>query len=939
MAKSHAVSSGGSSSGRGIDRLIVNSAFEEPALHWRYDRLQRRFELAPGRRPAGFLRASAASKSFDDPGEFIPLELANRVRERVAAWRGAGYPGATPVTQRLLRHWQEPDVREGRRLFFCQIEAIETLIWLTEAPAAERTGIDIPGDGGPFARYCAKMATGSGKTTVMGMLITWQVLNKAAQPQDRRYTRYVLAVAPGLTVKQRLQVLIPSDKGNVYDAFALVPPGERERMNAARVDVRNWHALAPFDPNSGPKVLKLPPESDEVFARRVLGREMRSRILVINDEAHHAWRGARSTKVEGFDAESATVWIEGLDRIHRARGIATCYDFSATPFIPSGKNADEEALFGWIVSDFGLNDAIEAGLVKTPRVVVRDDTGSAVDYKSRFYHIYADESVKSDLNRRASPTEPLPDLVATAYSYLSADWARTAEAWTESRLPTPPVMISVCNRTETAARVAHAFERGMIGVPELCDPSRLLHIDSRVLAKAEARDDAPPARILAAADDEEGSEDVLPTLKRDEEYLRRQVDTVGRAGEPGESIQNVISVGMLTEGWDARTVTHIMGLRAFSSQLLCEQVVGRGLRRASYDAFDAQGLFQPEYVNIFGIPFTFLPHEGGDEGAAPPPTRPQTEVRVDPEKIAYELSWPNVLRIDHEYRPLLSLDWDDVTPLSLDATAVPTLVELAATIDGKPHLDSVRRLEIEQLAERHRLQTMVFRAALSLYDQLAPNWKGLKQDLLGQVCALVFDFVNNSGKVVIDPPLFERDDLRRRVVLALSASKIVQHLWQALRFNHAERRELIFDRDRKAVGSTGDMAPWRTTRPCAFARKSHINVVVLDSPWEDSVAFRLDNDDRVRAWAKNDHLGLEIPYVHRGVPRRYRPDFIIALNNGTTLMLEVKGQPTDESEAKRQYLAEWTAAVSAHGAFGLWVEETIFAVRDYDDAIARHVKA
>jgi len=683
----------------------------------------------------------------------------------------------------------------------------------------------------------------------------------------------------------------------------------------------------------------MPPESDEAFARRVLGREIRSRILVINDEAHHAWRGARPTKVEGFDAESATIWVEGLDRIARARGIAAAYDFSATPFVPSGKQTEEEALFGWVVSDFGLNDAIEAGLVKTPRVVVRDDSGSTVDYKSRFYHIYADDDVRGDLNRRASPTEPLPDLVVTAYSYLASDWARTADAWAQAGQPTPPVLISVCNRTETAARVAHAFQRGMIGVPELCDPTRLLHIDSRVLARAEARDEPPPAvtPVVAAAEDEDLVEEasaVVP-VRRDEEYLRRQVDTVGRVGQPGERVQNVVSVGMLTEGWDARTVTHIMGLRAFSSQLLCEQVVGRGLRRASYDTFDSEGLFEPEYVNIFGIPFTFLPHEGGDEGVAPAPTRPQTEVRLDPDKSQYELSWPNVVRVDHEFRPLLSLNWNDVSTLPLDATGIPTLVELAATIDGKPHLDSVRRLDIEGLAERHRLQTMIFRAALSLHDQLAPNWKGLKEDLLAQVAALVFDFVNRSGKIAIEPPLFARDGMRRRVVLALSASRIVQHLWQALRFEHVERRMLVFDRDRKAVGSTADMLPWRTTRPCALARKSHINVVVLDSAWEDSVAFRLDNDDRVKAWVKNDHLGLEIPYVHRGVPRRYRPDFIVALMGGTTLMLEVKGIRDDESEAKRQYLAEWTAAVTAHGAFGRWRDASIFGVAEYDFVISQ----
>jgi len=317
--------------------------------------------------------------------------------------------------------------------------------------------------------------------------------------------------------------------------------------------------------------------------------------------------------------------VGGLDRIHRARGILMCYDLTATPFAPTGRKSGEDTLFEWIVSDFGLNDAIESGLVKTPRVVVRDDGELNSKYKSKFYHIYTDLEVKPDLNRKAEPHTPLPDLVGKGYYFLGKDWLETAKSWKEGKIKTPPVMITVANITHTAARVQYAFAHKRIRIEELCDPEKILHIDSKVLDEAEAQEEPAELQVEAEAVDEGGEEadeageenaeengtgpKKKLTKKDRAELLRKTVDTIGRDGQPGEQIQNVISVGMLSEGWDAKTVTHIMGLRAFTSQLLCEQVVGRGLRRTSYEVDPKTGLFQPEYVNIFGVPFTFLPHE------------------------------------------------------------------------------------------------------------------------------------------------------------------------------------------------------------------------------------------------------------------------------------------------------------------------------------------
>jgi len=914
-----------------VDRLIINSPYEEPKRHWRYDREKRLFYLVEGRRPAGYAVASESSKTFDDPGIFVEIPLVNQIRPRVKAWREAGYPGVSSITRRLLEYWHDPEEFETRRLFFCQLEAVETLIWLTEAPPAERVGIDIPGDGGAFARQCCKMATGSGKTIVMAMVIAWHILNKVTYPQDSRFSKNVLVLAPGLTVKKRLSVLELSAPGNYYEAFRIVPGALLDKLRQGRVLVRNWHALAWETEEQVKKrrsVDKRGPKSDEAYTREVLGDMANARgLLVINDEAHHAWRV--NLEAEGRylrtrdlkdSAEEATVWVGGLDRLHRSRGILTCYDFSATPFTPSGKKSSEEALFGWIVSDFGLNDAIESGLVKTPRVVVRDDAvPDAKTYKSRLYHIYNDPEVKDDLNRRARAEEPLPDLVLSAYYLLGYDWSETQKAWSEAGLPTPPVMITVCNHTETAARVKHAFDTKRIHIDQLCDPEHILHIDSKVLDEAEAREEpVATAESPEAGDevvtDEEPAERKL-TKTEQAELLRRMVDTVGKVGQPGERIQNVISVGMLSEGWDAKTVTHIMGLRAFTSQLLCEQVVGRGLRRTSYEVNPETGLFEPEYVNIFGVPFTFLPHEGGPDGPPPPPA-PKTAVEPDSRKTRFEIRWPNVVRVDRIFEPRLTLDWARVRPLELDASQTAQVAELAPILEGKPDITKLSRIELERLAREFRTQRIVFEAARDVFDQMKHEWRGSREVLLAQLVRLVEQFIR-SELIVIRPPLFFQDELRRRLIIALIMSRIVQHVWEAVRQENTEQLMPVFDRDRP-IGSTGDMRTWYTGRPCERTRKSHINVCVYDSTWEASDAFVLDNSEQVDAWVKNDHLGFEVLYVYRGIVRKYRPDFMVRLANGAMLVLETKGEDTEQDQVKHRYLDEWVQAVNAHGGFGLW---------------------
>jgi type III restriction enzyme len=908
-----------------IDKLIINSPYEEPQHYWKYERETRSFTLEAGRRPAGYVVASEGSKAFDDPGKFIEIPLVNQIRPRVTAWREHPtnpYAGVTGITKRLLEHWYDLEERQEHRFFFCQLEAIETLIWLTEAPQAEKVGIDIPSDGGLFQRLCSKMATGSGKTIVMAMLIAWQVLNKVTYPQDTRFSKHILVVAPGLTVKSRLQVLNPSSIGNYYEEFNVIPPGLYEKLRQGKVLIRNWHALNwETEEQLGKKrsVDKRGAKSDEAYVREVLG-DMASahNIMVINDEAHHAWRIPAESKVKGLkkeDIEEATKWIGGLDRIHRSRSILSCYDFSATPFAPSGKQVYEEALFPWIVSDFGLNDAIESGLVKTPRVVIRDDGRLSKDYKSRLYHIYNDPEVKDDITRKAEAHEPLPDLVANGYYLLGKDWLETVNKWKESAHETPPVMITVANRVETAARIEYAFNHKKIRIDELCVPERILHIDSKVLEMAESQDEETPVEN-PVEEAEENNEPVHRLSKKEiAEQLRKKVDTIGKVGKPGEQIQKVISVGMLSEGWDAKTVTHIMGLRAFSSQLLCEQVVGRGLRRTSYEVNKETGLFDAEYVNIFGVPFTFLPHESHD-GPPPPPTSPKTRIEPVKEKQQYEICWPNITRIEHSYRSKLALNISQVNPLKLDAYDTATLAELAPIVDGKPDITKISQIDLEKLGKKYRWQKVIFTAAIDVYDQMKPNWPNSKEILLAQLIKLIEGFIS-SGKIRIFPPLLNQDDVRQRILIMLNMNKVVQHIWEAIRFENTEAITPVFNTD-NPIRSTGDMGTWYTGKPCEPSKRSHINFCVFDSRWEATEAFELDRNPNVEAWVKNDHLGFEILYIFKGIVQKYRPDFLIRLKNGNYLVLETKGKDTQQDKTKREFLDEWVRAVNQHRGFGNW---------------------
>ena len=906
--------------------LVINPPFEEPKKYWRFNRNTGVHELAgsdenPERRPAGYVVYNTRQQGGDSR-QLVLLDLAQEIREAVGKWRDGKYPGVTATTRRLLRHWSRESRQrpEERPFFFCQLEAIETLIWLAETPEGVEKSATIQGDGGPFSRVCAKMATGTGKTAVMGMLVAWQVLNSAERPRDLRFSREFLAVTPGLTVKRRLEVLHPSSEGNIYDEFRIVPPDLRERLNKARLKIHNWHALSwESDEKLAKKrtVDKRGAWSDGYYAQHVLRDVGKSgRLVVINDEAHHAWRWPKEEAGENLyadsgrpiwqlpagvkvdaDKDAAKVWLQGLDRLNRTRPILQCYDFSATPFVPTGHANVQATVFPWIVSDFGLNDAIESGLVKIPRIVARDNTMWDAEMKrSRFWHIYSDQGVEPDIKRKDQNLEKvqLPSLVTAAYSHLGESWKKSRARFKREKRKVPPVMISVVNNTTTAARILYAAQQGLV-LDGACssEEEQTLSINSEILKKAEKGEGGAKADEIRAA-----------------------VDGVGKSGS---KLEHVISVAMLSEGWDAKTVTHIMGLRAFTSQLLCEQVVGRGLRRMDHD-LQENGMFSEETVNVFGVPFDILEDDGRGHESPPAPVE-KTRIEVDPAKAEYEMTWPRVSRVSMSLSPRLRLNWDDIDPMILRGAETELEVEMQKVVDGKTLGEGdLERIDLLKL-DPFRTQRLAFQAADETLKYRPKNWPEDRAFLVAQLILLAEEFFRRKVEMRPPPRPGREGEIYRRLMLGLRFSDVLKHFFERVHLDNAERLVPLIN-EHSSMGGTGEMNPWETARPFAAGRKSHINYCVVDKDWERRVANLLDKMSEVAAWVKNDHLDFSIEYFHRGSPRRYYPDFLIRLNDEEGrkrhLILEVTGLEYDGKEEKRNALTNWTRAINEHGEFGEW---------------------
>lgn len=871
---------------------IINDPYEEPVRHWEFGEAEPR--VADGRRESGYLPPAKGQLQITD--QPIALVQVNRIRDRVRDWRESGYQGATAVTQDLFDRWFDPEREPGTRPFFAQREAIETIAFLTEASPDRRVGIDVPRYE-PYERWAVKLATGAGKTLVMAMVVAWSGLNKAANRQDVRFADAFLVVCPNLTVKERLsgiEGLLPTHSQSAYQRFDLIPPNLSGPFGQVRVMVTNWHALAEeTDPKRS--VLRRGPESDAAFSRRVL-RPLgdKHRIMVLNDEAHHAWRPPAALHLTGEEkkeAEQATVWVRGVEKVHRDREILRALDFSATPMYPGAIKEKAWTPFEWVVSDFALVDAIESGLVKVPRIPTDDNAGRAVP---KYRNLW--EFVKSRLPKRGedmdAESHPLTDYLTEVdgpLKQLAGEWEETFERWRDAGRSVPPAMIVVCNETKMAELLTkHIADMGEAS-PELVNRDGhqvTVRIDSRLLDQAEAREQAETAQDAA-------------------ERLRGIVATVGKEGEPGEGVRCLVSVAMLSEGWDARNVTQILGLRAFQSQLLCEQVIGRGLRRSDYS-----DLSRPEFVDVYGVPFQLLPFakESAATKIEPPAT---TTVRTVRERSALRLEFPRVVQVVHDIGETLLIDLDSIEPVSVSAENDPTAtyVEFEAGAPGQGLGLEVHDRGIAY--ERFRIQRLLFRLAAAVIAPFEKPW------LFPQALRIV--------KQVVDEKVSYGAGVDPRELCNLRYVKLLEErIKEALRPETGTEGKLLPVLDEyEPIGSTDGIA-FTTGKPCEPAVKSHLSHVVADSKLEIAIMRGLESDERVHAYAKNDRLFLEIPYRYMGRTLRYRPDFLVKLPGEVHVLIEGKGRKDEKDDSKWTAARRWVAAVNAWGKLGTWAHVVVY---------------
>ncbi len=869
---------------------IVNDAFVEPSQHWHFAGVTP--EVRQGRRTAGYL-APSPDGQLRITDELIPLKVVNDLRDRVRQWRANGYPGATTVTRDLFRHWFDDGRKASHtRPFFCQQEAVETIAFLVEAPDHLKVGVDVPASGEAYTRWAVKMATGTGKTMVMSMITAWSGLNKVANRQDTRFTDQVLVVCPNLTVRDRLSGiggLNPTHPASVYVEFDLIPPQFSKMLGQVKVQVMNWHQLAPKeDPKRS--VVKRGRESDAAFCRRVLtDLSPNGRVLVLNDEAHHAYRFPPDAKVGAAEADElreATVWIDGLERIHRHREILRAVDCSATPMYPSVFKDRAWTPFEWVVSDFALVDAIESGLVKIPRTPTDDNTGEAIPkYRNLWEHI------KTTLPKRGEADDdshPLTDYLAEAdgpLKQLAGAWEETFTAWEEASRPVPPVMITICHDT----LVARLLERH---IAELGEASPMLvNVDGESPVTVRIDSDA-----LARAESGAGNAEA--------ERIRELVATVGKSGQPGAGVRCLVSVAMLSEGWDARNVTHILGLRAFASQLLCEQVVGRGLRRSDYS-----DLTQPEYVDVYGVPFQLLPmaKATGGKPSAPPD---YTNVHTVRDRHERRLEFPRIVQVVPDIQDTLDVDLDAIEPIRVTPRFDPTDTYVEFDL-GTPHAGMGGATQDRERAyDNFRIQRLMFRVAAGLIEPYDKPWL-FPQAL--HIAQQVIRPVEDGGKVAYADGVDPREICNLRYLTVIR-----ERLGAALRPGDGPERFLPALDEYQPIGTTDGLNFSSPTDKCVPTDKSHLSHAVCDSGLERKMCAVLDAHPLVHTWVKNHKLFLEIPYLYLGTTYRYRPDFIVRLTNGLTVLLEGKGDPDEKDDAKATAARRWVEAVNTWGGLGIW---------------------
>lgn len=988
---------------------ILNSPYEYPSRHWDMDAENQPTEkINEFRRPsslkspiAAVRRRNAAATQGDlfaeseDGVEYETNELINSIRVKVDEWRRMPSEkwGVTPETARLLKWWRNKDNFPDIRPFFCQVEAVETLIWLTEVANATVSGkqflekIALANDAADknLYRIALKLATGAGKTTVMAMIIAWQTVNAARHGVSAKFTNGFLITTPGITIKDRLRVLLPNDDESYYQHRNLVPKDMLPLVESARIVITNYHAFqlkTTLELSSGTKAMLVGPtgeggpqmiETPGQMISRVLGDAAGLKnILMINDEAHHCYRhrpdDAEGEGEESLDAdqrdeakkneEAARLWISGLEAIRGKMPNARVVDLSATPFFLSGSGYKEGTLFPWTVSDFSLMDALECGIVKLPRIPVDDNIVTMTElpkYRELWKHLKETKDGKAFCSLRgktkADSYDPrkIPNLLHTAINVLYDGYKEVYEKWQSSGCKTPPCFIFVCQNT-AISKIVYQFVSGfditdsegntqhIKGACELFDnydetdeplarPHTLL-IDSTQLESGESLSDdfrKAAAEELEVFKRELRNRGEMTKAEKltEEDILREVMNTVGKPGKLGESIRCVVSVSMLTEGWDANTVTHILGVRAFGTQLLCEQVVGRGLRRLSYEADKDTGLYHPEYSDIFGIPFHFA---SGVKN--PPPILPPDVIHVHavkPERDSLVIRFPRVLGYYLEMiRPEVKLEanFKDCSELVLTVNETgPTMVLSAGAIGEKTKLTYVggrrRRSDIIMQLTKRFIERFYTRDGYSALDRVR---------LFGQIKQLFTEWmnlgylkcVNVPEDVVVEYPNFA-DEACNRVNDAI-VRKATEKETASI--------SVLLD-DFLPTGSTSAVN-FRISRNKKIAYetrpdKSHVNYAICDSGWEEILCKVVEEHPKTIAYVKNYGLEFEVPYVIGNEQRQYQPDFIVLVDDGhgpddpLHLVIEVKGYRYTDANAKKSTMETyWIPGVNKLKTYGRW---------------------
>ncbi|WP_024279513.1 DEAD/DEAH box helicase family protein [Xanthobacter sp. 126] len=993
------------------ERPILNSPYRPPALHHPLDPHGQPLDGAPrpGRRPARFIAPVPSSRKKASAGQgaldletYTDYALINEIRGYLEIWRALRNPadwGVTAATQRLLEHWRHHNFN-GPKPFFCQIEAVETIIWLTEvAPrrAATKGILDQLAKANEEAnpalfRLAMKMATGTGKTTVMAMLIAWQAVN-AARKASKDFSRAFLIIAPGITIRDRLRVLLPSEPDNYFETREIVPPEMLPDIRRAEIVITNYHAFQHRETLALPKVARSflqgnapepirTTETDAEMLDRACGKLLKfERVNVINDEAHHCYRhkvgGDDESKLTAEDRreaaeneEAARLWINGIEALDRqlakggrGRGVRAVYDLSATPFFLRGSGYPEGYLFPWVVSDFSLMDAIESGIVKLPRVPVSDNLAqtNTVVFRNLWTAISKNLPKSASGAGKLSPHD-LPNLLKTALNALYSHYESVFAAWERAGIGVPPVFIVVCQNTAISKLVFDwiaGWETGGEGERAGFFPGHLelfrnyddhgarlprprtLLIDSRQIEAGGSLDKS--FREAAGPEIEQFKRELqarqgagsIGAEVDEADLLREVMNTVGRPGRLGEQIRCVVSVSMLTEGWDTNTVTHVLGVRAFGTQLLCEQVVGRALRRQSYEENPATGLFEPEYADIMGIPFDFAstPQE---TKVAPP--KPVTRVHAIRERGALEIVFPRVSGYRRELEserlePTFSEDSRLViTPEDIGPTSVLMEGIVGAGVTISPTvLARLRASEISFNLAKHLL-----------YSRFRDEDDVPKQHLFPQIQRIARRWIEEGYLVTKDVPmgvLLYQDQLDRaaeKIDIALTrggGGRVVAVLDP---YNPKGSTRFVNFITAKSCWRTGAQPP-----------KCQISHVVLDSGWEERLALALEAHPRVLAYARNQALGFEIPYLDAGVMRRYVPDFLARVDDGgaepLNLVIEVKGERNETDKAKAETTRDlWVPGVNALGSFGRWAyaefRDGSSMAQDLDAFIAQHIK-